>query len=73
MKRLLRLAPLLLLAPLQACSTANGETRTTGTADQICKDWSTIRPSRKDDKLSEDTARQIAGNNAARGTWCKNA
>lgn len=36
----------------------------------MCRSWQPIRPSRKLDTLSEETARQIAGNNAAQSTWC---
>lgn len=41
-----------------------------GTAVQICEQWQPILPSRKD-QLTDETARQIAGNNAANQTWCK--
>lgn len=37
---------------------------------RVCESWQEIRPSRKDDKLSGETARQIAGNNVARESWC---
>lgn len=37
---------------------------------RVCQSWEIIRPSRKDDKLSKETARQIAGNNVAREAWC---
>lgn len=40
-----------------------------GTVTQICEQWQPILPSRKD-VLTDDTAKQIAGNNAANQTWC---
>jgi hypothetical protein len=40
-----------------------------GNAAQICEQWQPILPSRKD-VLTDDTAKQIAGNNAANQTWC---
>ena len=68
-----RLSALLLLVPLQACSTSgpNPEPQVAGTAEQICKDWPIIRPSKSKDKISEGTARQIADANIANETWCK--
>ena len=41
----------------------------TGTAAQVCNTWKPILPSRSD-KLTEGTARQVAGNNAANEAWC---
>jgi hypothetical protein len=35
----------------------------------VCKTWEPIYPS-KSDKLTDGTARQIAGNNAANEIWC---
>jgi hypothetical protein len=35
----------------------------------VCRTWEMIRPSRKD-VLTQGTAEQIAGNNAAREQWC---
>jgi hypothetical protein len=35
----------------------------------MCQSWGAIYPSRKD-VLTGDTARQIAGNNAANEEWC---
>lgn len=61
------LAAALSSALLTACA-ATTETRV-GTAEQVCKSWGTIYPSRKD-KLTPGTERQIAGNNAAREPWC---
>jgi len=34
-----------------------------------CESWATIYPSRRD-VLTDDTAKQIVGNNAARKSWC---
>lgn len=42
----------------------------TGTAEQMCQSWQTIRPSRKD-VLTQGTKEQIAGNNAANEAWCQ--
>lgn len=41
-----------------------------GTAQQVCETWRSISIS-KNDKLTDQTAKEIAGNNAARGAWCK--
>ena len=40
-----------------------------GNAVQICRSWHAIMPSKKD-VLTEGTASQIAGNNAANEKWC---
>ena len=40
-----------------------------GTATQICRTWEPIYPSRRD-VLTDGTASQIAGNNAAHEKWC---
>lgn len=42
-----------------------------GTLAQICNDngWREIGV-RKADKISDDTAREIVGNNVARAAWC---
>lgn len=55
------------LMALSGC--AQTEVKPDGTAVQICRTWETIRPSRKD-VLTDDTAKQIAGNNVAREQWC---
>lgn len=52
---------------LTMCSPNIGET---SLDPRVCESWETIRPSRKDDKLSKETARQIAANNVARDAWC---
>jgi hypothetical protein len=67
MQKLSLLVVLLSSVLLTACA-ATSETRF-GTADQVCRSWGTIWPSRKD-KLTPGTERQIAGNNAAREPWC---
>lgn len=61
------LAAALSSALLTACA-ATTETRT-GTAQQVCRSWGTVYPSKKD-QMTPGTARQIAGNNAARVEWC---
>jgi outer membrane biogenesis lipoprotein LolB len=61
------LAAALSSALLTACA-ATTETRT-GTAQQVCRSWGTVYPSKKD-QLTPGTERQIAGNNAARVPWC---
>jgi hypothetical protein len=70
-----KLSALPLLSLLQACSIAGAKTeeppRVTGTAEQICKGWPLITPSRKADKLSEPTAKQINDANIANEAWCK--
>lgn len=40
-----------------------------GTAAHVCETWRPVTISRHD-KLTDQTAREIAGNNAARETWC---
>lgn len=40
-----------------------------GTAVQICRTWKPVFTS-KDDKLTDDTIKQIVGNNEANRTWC---
>lgn len=37
----------------------------------MCRSWQTIRPSRKQDQISLDTAKMIAGNNVSRDAWCQ--
>ena len=71
MRRLKRPAALLLLSMTSACSsiTATEPPQITGTAEQICRTWETIRPSRKD-VLTDETAKMIVGNNVAREQWC---
>lgn len=41
-----------------------------GTAAHVCETWRPVTIS-KHDKLTDQTAREIAGNNAARETWCQ--
>jgi hypothetical protein len=52
---------------LAGCSTSGIEI--SGTAAQICRTWEPIRPSKKD-VLTDPTAKQIAGSNAANEQWC---
>ncbi len=66
MRKLLPLA-LLLSATLAGCS-ANGNV-IEGTATQICRTWKPVFTS-KNDKLTDDTVKQIVGNNEANRTWC---
>ena len=61
------LAVMLSASLLTACGSGSV---ISGTAAQICEQWQPIYPSRKD-VLTDDTAKQIAGNNAANQTWCK--
>ena len=67
MKKLATLAVMLSALPMTACGSGSA---IKGTAVQICEQWQPILPSRKD-VLSDGTAAQIAGNNAANQTWCK--
>lgn len=41
----------------------------TGTAQQICQDWRSVGV-RKADVITDDTAKEIIGNNEARAVWC---
>lgn len=41
-----------------------------GTAVQACESWRTIGV-RKGDVITDDTAREIIGNNDARAVWCE--
>lgn len=66
MRKLKLLVAMLSASLTTACANT---TATEGTAVQICKQWTAIYPSRKD-QLTDDTARQIAGNNAANEQWC---
>ncbi len=69
MKKLAALAVTLSASLTTACGSGS---EIKGTAVQICEQWQPIMPSRKD-VLTDETARQIAGNNAANQTWCKTA
>lgn len=40
-----------------------------GTVGQVCKQWLPISVSKKD-SLTQQTAQEIAGNNAAAKAWC---
>lgn len=66
MKKLAALAVMLSALPMTACGSGY---EIKGVAAQICEQWQPILPSRKD-QLTDETARQIAGNNAANQTWC---
>ena len=66
MPKLVKLAALLSLSLMTACAPTS-EIR--GTAVQICGTWHPIMPSKKD-VLTDGTASQIAGNNAANEKWC---
>ena len=67
MTRLRKLAALLLLAPLQACSTVGPQTEAPAacTSAPLCKNLGLVKPSRKNDKFSDPTAQRIADNNIA--------
>lgn len=67
MRKLVKLAALLSLSLMTACANT---TVIDGTVAQVCREWQPIQPSRKD-IFTTETARQIAGNNAANQTWCK--
>lgn len=63
---------LALLAALLSASLTSGCANTgaiDGTTVHVCKTWEPIYPS-KSDKLTDGTARQIVGNNAANEVWC---
>lgn len=40
-----------------------------GTAEQVCQTWRIVTVSKKD-VLTDETKKEIVGNNAARETWC---
>ena len=67
MKRFRRLAALLLLVPLGACSTVGAQTTEAPvcTSAPLCKNLGLVKPSRKADKISDATAQTIADNNIA--------
>lgn len=68
MKRSSRLAGLLLLVPLGACSTVGAQTNVPDpvcTSAPLCKNLGLVKPSRKADKISDATAQTIADNNIA--------
>jgi len=54
---------------IAASSAGCAQNQITGTAEQLCRDWRQIGV-RKADKISDDTAKEIIGNNEARGVWC---
>jgi hypothetical protein len=54
---------------LTACANTS-ETRQ-GTVDQVCKQWLPTSISKKD-ILTQQTAAEIAGSNAANRVWCGN-
>lgn len=60
-----RLVVILTAASLSGCATP----QVTGTAQQICQDWRQVGV-RKADVITDDTAREIIGNNEARAVWC---
>lgn len=62
------LLAMLLSGMLAGCSSLNGGV-IEGTAVQICRTWKPVFTS-KDDKLTDDTVRQIVGNNEANRHWC---
>ncbi len=39
-------------------------------AAHLCRSWSQITPSRKEDKLSAKTRDQIVANNVSQELWC---
>lgn len=59
-----------MLCVLGAAIASSGCSQTVaGTAQQVCETWRDVTIS-KHDKLTAQTAGEIAGNNAARATWC---
>jgi len=56
---------LLLSVSLAGCSS-----NIAGTASQVCQTWKIVTISKKD-VLTPQTSSEIAGNNAARETWCQ--
>ena len=46
-------------------------TAPTGTTAQMCQDWRTVNVRKIDRINSDDTAREIIGNNEARAAWCQ--
>ena len=68
MRKFKKLAALLLLAPLQACSTVGAQTEAPApvcTSAPLCRNLGLVKPSRKNDKFSDPTAQRIADNNIA--------
>jgi hypothetical protein len=57
---------------IAAIATSGCSQTVAGTAAHVCETWRSVSIS-KHDKLSDQTAKEIAGNNAARETWCKGA
>lgn len=53
-----------------ACLSGCAPAQITGTAAQICQDWRTVGV-RKADAITDDTAKEIIGNNEARAVWCQ--
>lgn len=50
-------------------SSGCAQTMAGGTAQHVCRTWQIVTIS-KNDKLTDQTARELAGNNAARQAWC---
>ena len=68
MRKFKKLAALLLLAPLQACSTGGAIEAVPNpvcTSAPLCKNLGLVRPIRNNDKISDPTAQRIADNNIA--------
>ena len=60
-----------MLCVLGAATASAGCAQTVaGTAAHVCDTWQPVTIS-KQDKLTDETARGIAGNNAARQAWCR--
>ena len=60
-----------MLCVLSVVTATSGCSQTVaGTAAHVCETWRSVSIS-KHDKLTDQTAKEIAGNNAARETWCQ--
>jgi hypothetical protein len=57
-----------MVTPLGGCSLFQ-PAKTEGTAAQMCRSWKEIG-TRKADRISPDTAREILANNESRPEWC---
>jgi hypothetical protein len=67
MRRQAKLVALLSVLPLTACESTS-EIKA-GTVKQVCNQWLPISISKKD-SLTQQTAAEIAGGNAANKAWC---
>lgn len=68
-RRRLRASSKLIFVGTALIATSGCSQTVTGTTAQMCQDWREIGV-RKADKITDDTAREIVGNNEARAAWC---